>query len=280
MPRPPYGWPVKPFAKAHPVRGSFNDPRISGSSRAFHFGIDVAVPDGTPVFAVAPGKVHLEGARSIGVLGPGNRSFGYWHVVPVVAHHEQVGLHALLGHVAAGWGHVHFAERVEGKYVDPLRPGALTPWSDPTSPGIAEIVLYRAGTQQKIPPAAVSGTCDVVCEAFDMPPLPVPAPWNDLPVTPGWIRWRVLRGATVLRPWERPVDFTKTLLPKERFAEIYAPGTRQNRAGAPGRYRFFLAHAWSSLSLADGPCRIQVEARDERENSATASLHITVANEV
>ena len=87
----PYGWPVKPFAKAHPVRGSFNDPRISGSSRAFHFGIDVSAPDGTPVYAVAPGKVHLEGALAIGVLGPDGRSFGYWHVVPAVAHHQQVG---------------------------------------------------------------------------------------------------------------------------------------------------------------------------------------------
>jgi hypothetical protein len=280
MPRPPYGWPVTPFDKAHPVRGSFNDPRISGSSRAFHFGIDVSAPDGTPVYAVAPGKVHLEGKEAIGVLGSGNRSFGYWHVVPAVVHHQQVALHALLGHVAVGWAHVHLAERIDGEYVDPLRPGALTPWSDPTSPRIAEIVLYRAGTQQKLAAAAISGSCDLVCEAFDVPPLPVPAPWNDLPVTPGKIRWRIMRKTTVLRPWETPIDFTKTLIPKERFAEIYAPGTKQNHPGTPGRYRFFLAHAWSSRDVTDGPCRVEVEARDEWGNSATATLHLTVANEV
>src|SRR5580765_2425787 len=51
--RPAYNWPVKPFGRQHPVRGFLNDPRIGGhGSRAFHFGIDVAAADGTPVYAV------------------------------------------------------------------------------------------------------------------------------------------------------------------------------------------------------------------------------------
>ena len=40
-----YSGPLKPFDQAHPVRGYFNDPRISGKSRAFHFGIDIAAPN-------------------------------------------------------------------------------------------------------------------------------------------------------------------------------------------------------------------------------------------
>jgi hypothetical protein len=43
---------LEPFDRAHPVRGYFNDPRISGKSRAFHFGIDIAAANGTPVYAV------------------------------------------------------------------------------------------------------------------------------------------------------------------------------------------------------------------------------------
>ncbi|MGZ6266594.1 MAG: hypothetical protein ACXWN4_06790, partial [Candidatus Limnocylindrales bacterium] len=44
-----YDWPVKPFDRQHPVRAFLNDPRIGKhGSRAFHFGIDVAAPDGTP----------------------------------------------------------------------------------------------------------------------------------------------------------------------------------------------------------------------------------------
>jgi len=55
-----YPWPLKPFDRSHPVRGYFNDPRISGTSRAFHFGIDISAPNGTPVYAVRRGVVHLE----------------------------------------------------------------------------------------------------------------------------------------------------------------------------------------------------------------------------
>ena len=62
-----YSWPLKPFDQAHPVRGYFNDPRISGKSRAFHFGIDIAAPNGTPVYAVRAGVVHLEGQRSLSI---------------------------------------------------------------------------------------------------------------------------------------------------------------------------------------------------------------------
>ncbi len=93
------------------MRAYLNDPRISGSSRAFHFGIDVSAPDGTAVYAVEAGTVHLEGGRSLSVLTAGGRDFGYWHVVPAVAHLERVAQHQLLGHVEAPWAHVHFAER-------------------------------------------------------------------------------------------------------------------------------------------------------------------------
>ena len=55
-----YPWPLKPFDRPHPVRGYFNDPRISGKSRAFHFGVDVAAKDGTAVYAVTGGKAHVE----------------------------------------------------------------------------------------------------------------------------------------------------------------------------------------------------------------------------
>ena len=35
--------------------------------------------------------------------------------------------HQLLGYVAKGWEHVHFAERRGGVYVNPLRDGGLGP---------------------------------------------------------------------------------------------------------------------------------------------------------
>jgi hypothetical protein len=272
-----YSWPLKPFDRAHPVRGYFNDPRISGKSRAFHFGIDISAPNGTPVLAVRGGVVHLEGKRSLSV-SDGDLDFGYWHVIPAVRHHERVAKHQLLGHVEAPWLHLHFAEHRTGVYRDPLRPGALVPWRDKTAPVVTRVVLSRPG--RVLSPDAISGAVDVIAEAHQMPPLAVPPPWHTLPVTPARVRWRVRRGGRTVRAWHTPIDFSKRLLPQDAFTRVYAPGTRQNRAGEPGLYRFFLAHRWSTSLLSDGRYQLEVEASDLYGNRGSRRLEFSVANDV
>src|SRR5438034_8776441 len=55
-----YGWPVRPFDRQHPVRGSFGDPRtvftappttagvLRGAGQfSFHEGVDISAPNGT-----------------------------------------------------------------------------------------------------------------------------------------------------------------------------------------------------------------------------------------
>jgi hypothetical protein len=259
------------------VRAYFNDPRISGQSKAFHFGIDISAPNGTAVHAVEAGTVHLEDARAISVAA-GDNEFGYWHVVPAVQHHQEVARHELLGHIDAPWLHVHFAERRAGTDRNPLRAGALTPWQDGTRPKVTRVTFSRNGTE--LSPDAVHGGVDVIAEAHDTPPLAVPAPWNDLPVTPARLRWRVLRDAEVVRAWHTPVDFRATLLPQSAFRRIYAPGTRQNHADEPGVYRFYLAHSWSTTLLPDGSYKLQVQAVDLAGNRGTRTQSFTVANNV
>jgi hypothetical protein len=274
---PTYGWPVKPFHRPHPVRGYFNDPRISGSSRTFHFGVDICAADGTPVYAVEGGTAHRS-ASSIAVVASGGRTFGYWHVVPAVRHRQTVRPRQLLGHVEAPWAHVHFAESFRKRYRNPLRPGALGPWIDPTSPRIAGVHFVRAGTQRELSPLQVDGLVDVIVEAFDRPPLPVPPPWNDVPVTPAVLRWRVLKANRVVRPWQAPVDHRRGLIPRELFGAVFAPGTQQNRPNKPGRYRFYMARRWNTRRLANGLYRAQVAASDARGNRAQVTLPFTVRN--
>jgi hypothetical protein len=108
----------------------------------------------------------------------------------------------------------------------------------------------------------------------------VPAPWDGLPVTPARIRWRVLRNGRVVRRWHTPVDFTKGLLPQDRYHAVYAPGTRQNRAGKPGLYRFYLAHTWSTQLLPDGAYRLEVEASDLAGNRGAKGIAFRVVNEL
>ena len=272
-----YSWPLEPFEQAHPVRGYFNDPRIAGTSRSFHFGIDIAAANGTPVHAVRQGIAHIEGGRSLSV-GDGDLAFGYWHVIPAVHNGQFVAKHEVVGHVEAPWLHLHFAEHRAGVYRDPLRPGALTPWRDTTAPRVTKIVLSRNG--RVLDPAAVSGAVDVIAEAHQMPPLAVPQPWRGLPVTPARLRWRVRRGAKTVRAWHTPIDFAGGLLPQERFRWIYAPGTRQNRAGKPGLFRFYLAHTWSTKLLPDGPYHLEVEASDLYGNKGGLQLAFTLANDL
>ena len=68
------------------------------------------------------------------------------------------------------------------------------------------------------------------------------------------------------------------MIPKERFAAVYAPGTRQNHAGEAGLYRFYLAHTWSTGLLADGPYEIEAEASDLAGNAASLRVPVVLVN--
>jgi murein DD-endopeptidase MepM/ murein hydrolase activator NlpD len=259
---PAYGWPVKPFNRQHPVRAFLDDPRIGHEGgTAFHFGIDVAAPDGTPVYAVEGGILYLS-RGSLSVASGPHHEFGYWHVRAAAGlrQHQIVHKHQRLGTIATGWGHVHFAERLHDEYVNPLRPGALGPYTDPVPPTVADIRVAPHGTSFQL-----------VAHAYDTTWPPVPGPWTNEPVTPALLRWRIGSDGA----WHVTADFRERMLDRNLFASVYAPETRQNHQGRPGAYAFFLSHAWKP---ADGSYDIEVEAADTRGNRAVGSIRITVVD--
>ncbi len=270
-----YGWPVKPFDRPHPVRGYFDDPRVDYApiehSRAFHFGIDISAPDGTPVYAVAAGTAYLR-HFSVAVGVPEGREFGYWHVIPAVKEGARIRLHQLIGWVLPGAGHVHLAESRDGVYLNPLRRGGIAPYFDNTRPKIVSIEI-AAGTVP-VNPADVSGVVNLITEAYDTPPLPPPPPWSHSRVTPALIRWRLI-GVT---RWKTAVDFRNYLLPEWLYPTVYAPGTWQNREDRPGRYRFYLISGLDTRLLRNRHYRLEVRASDTRGNAATAVLPVTIDN--
>src|SRR5712691_4434527 len=129
---PSYGWPVQPFHQQHPVRAFFGDPRIAGTPKpgrgSFHFGVDVSAPDGTAVYATISGQIVVEPERpeTVAIRADDRRTvFAYWHVVPSVRNGQRaVAYETVVGHIARGWSHVHFAESHDGRYLNPRRPGA------------------------------------------------------------------------------------------------------------------------------------------------------------
>jgi Peptidase family M23 len=248
--RSTYDWPVKPFDRQHPIRGFVDDPRIGKhGGKAFHFGIDIAVPDGTPVYAVEAGIVYLDSPRAVAVVSPDrSHSFGYWHIVPVVHTHQLVQRHALLGYVARLWGHVHFAERRNGIYLNPLRDGGIGPYTDTTVPTVNRVWVENGA---------------LVADVADTPSPRVPGPWTNEPVTPALLRWRIGSSA-----WHTAADFRSTMLDAFRFLEIYAPETRQNHEGVPGRLCIYLTH---HLAVSVGTT-IEIEAADTAGNRVVVSV--------
>jgi hypothetical protein len=293
---PAYPWPVKPFDTQHPVRGFLCDPRIVAGGRTFHFGIDIAAPGGTPVYAVAPGKVSYGSPADVAqnggivVVEAAGRNFGYWHVAPVVQPGSHVALHGLLGHIAVqpeDWGHVHFAESTHGAngitYWNALRSGAITPFSDFGPPVIDAIVT-------SLPANGLRGLVDLSVKAHDNTPIAVTQPdppgWEGMPVTPSKIRWRLTRAAQPIVPWQIATDHGASFHPNVQgnpatdvnFASVYAPDTTQNNPDRPGLFHFWLKRSFDTSHYPDGDYQLEVEASDTRGNRRNSTLAVTVAN--
>ena len=185
-----------------------------------------------------------------------------------------VAYQTIVGYVEAPWGHVHFSEMRDGRYVNPLRPGALGPFADNTRPVLRNLRLETAG--RALAGRALTGVVDLVVEATDTTPLAVPAPWNDKPVTPALLRWRLVRNGQAMQAWSTAVDVRATIPSNDRYNAVYATWTRQNKAAHRGRYRFYLAHGFDAGKLSAGSYAIEVEATDTRGNRTLSRFPVTV----
>jgi poly(3-hydroxybutyrate) depolymerase len=292
---PAYGWPLKPFDAQHPIRGDFGDPRtvffLSNPAApspqgqfSFHDGIDIIGKPGEPVHPVVSGQVAAARRDRIYVR-QGPSLFAYWHLKRAV----HVGQHVtarqtVLGYIRPRWRHVHFAESLYGRDINPLL--HLRPYTDSTPPTISGLRFTDLrGTT--LDPLRLAGRVRVIAGAYDLPSPPVAGAWRNMPVVPALLRWRLTTAAgRTIVPEATAADFRATIPQGGRtFWRTYAPGTFQNfptvglhhSYSTPGNYLFDLTRpALDTSNLPAGRYRITVDAADICSNHSSLTELIAV----
>jgi hypothetical protein len=298
-----YSWPFKPFDRQHPIRGFFGDPRtvyengvLAGGFDgpgffSFHQGIDIAAPNGTPVYPVMSGTAHYLGASvlnvNVGQVDGNDVTFQYFHITPIVGEGEHViAKETVLGYVEPPYGHVHLTE-IDGSHaVNPLQKGHLAPYADHTRPTIRVTTFSNsAGAIQT--PLGLCGRVQIAVDAYDRPPMAVPGAFNGLPVSPALVEWTVRRlNGKIAIPLRIAADFRTALPPNSKFFDTYAKGTYENspRFGTqqytsmPGRYLFLLAPNFDTTTLPNGVYSLTVRVADIRNNTTTQTQRFSVLN--
>jgi murein DD-endopeptidase MepM/ murein hydrolase activator NlpD len=298
-----YGWPVKPFDRQHPVRGSFGDPRsifrgnptlrglmTSRCACSYHQGIDISAPDGTAVYPVRSGVVRIVTPDWVQVDSGSDSAFQYWHIRSSVHVGDHVEARStVLGEILRASGHVHLTELQDGRPTNPLAPGHIGPYSDSTVPRVDAITFRARDTGPEVLPEYLHGRVEIVAQASDTHAIPVPEKWNGLPVTPAKLTFRIAafpQGQVVI-PETTAMDVSRALPSTSDMWHSYARGSHMNMVQMgvhrywyqPGVYLFKLTPApFDTQRLKDGVYQLTVTAWDTAGNHSSASQIINVHN--
>jgi len=294
-----YPWPLKPFNQQHPIRANFGDPRtrflntmltdgLQGPGTfLFHNGIDIAAPEGTPVYPVISGKVRYIDDSAISVKTKGRGVFQYFHLLVSVRNGQHViAGKTVLGTVLRAYGHVHLSEIRGGRVWNPLARGGIAPYRDHTVPQVRAINVRPAGSLLPFDPATVCGTVSLVAAADDAAPLAVPGVFAGFPLSPALITWSLARVGGFTYVNDVPAADFRTTIPASRyFWSVYARGSYQNAPRfsnrqyfMPGRFLYNLASFVDTRSYPNGLYEIAVRVADMRGNSSEAALQFKIEN--
>jgi murein DD-endopeptidase MepM/ murein hydrolase activator NlpD len=281
-----YPWPIKPFHQQHPIRANFGDPRtrfwntmltdgLQGPGLfQFHNGIDIAAPEGTPVYPVVSGKASFIDGAAVMVRSPGHK-FQYFHIHPAIRNGQHVlAQRTVLGYVIHAANHVHLTE-IRGRRVwNPLARGGIAPYVDHTTPQVDTIFARPVTSLVPIESNTLCGLVSLVAAAHDTPPLAVPGTFAGYPVSPADVTWSLtlLDGLTYI-PTTSAADFRTTLPLVRNFWNTYARGSYQNaprfsnqQFQMPGRFLYNLASTFDTRSYPNGTYEVRVHVSDMRGN--------------
>ena len=293
-----YPWPIKPFHQQHPIRANFGDPRtrfwntmltdgLQGPGLfQFHNGIDIAAPEGTPVYPISSGTARLIDGAAVVVRSPGHK-FQYFHIIPTVHNGQHVvAQRTVLGHVMHAANHVHLTE-IRGRRVwNPLARGGISPYVDRTTPQVDTIFARPVASLLPLETETLCGIVSLVAAAHDTPPLRVPGTFAGFPVSPALLTWSLARvEGLVYVPTVPAADFRTTLPVVRNFWHVYARGSYQNsprfsnqQFQMPGQFLYNLADTFDTRSYPNGTYEIRVHASDMRGNWSDGVRDLRIEN--
>jgi hypothetical protein len=293
-----YPWPIKPFHQQHPIRANFGDPRtrfwntmltdgLQGPGLfQFHNGIDIAAPEGTPVYPILSGTAKLIDGAAVLVRSPGHK-FQYFHITPTVHNGQHVvAQRTVLGHIIHAADHVHLTE-IRGRRVwNPLARGGIAPYADHTVPQIDGIEARPVNSLLPLELPTLCGTVALVAAAHDTPPLRVPGTFAGFPVSPALVTWSLTRlDGLVYVPTIPAADFRTTLPVVRNFWNVYARGSYQNsprfsnqQFQMPGRFIYNLASTFATRSYPNGTYEVRAHVSDMRGNWSDGVQQFRIEN--
>jgi hypothetical protein len=295
-----YHYPVKPFARQHPIRGYYGDPRTpTGKHTAFapgargpfnfHKGVDIVAADGSPVYPVVSGVVVAVNPDNVVISTNDDRWFQYYHIWPSVQSRQYVVAYkTVLGHVQAPHRHVHLTEGDGISSHNPLDPGHLEPYQDKTIP-VVDGVHFSDDHGRRADALDLRSIVHIAADVHDMPALPLVGTWPGLGITAAVVAWKIQApNGSVVIPSRSVADFRQAKPRDEDFWNTFALGTHQNKFGSKklqqvtlvGRYSYDLTPSGlDTRSLPDGAYILTVRATDTCGNNGSLSAKIKIANE-
>jgi hypothetical protein len=155
-----YQWPVKPQDSQHVINATLGEWRDGH----FHAGVDINEALDS-IYCPATSIVDSTELKNnwIGI-------FRYWHANLLQFNHgDTVPPNIVIGYIFGS--HLHFRESSTRlsphDALNPLLPGALSPYVDYTNPHIDSIKFYRQGSSAQLNADSLSGKVDILSVAGD-----------------------------------------------------------------------------------------------------------------
>jgi hypothetical protein len=306
-----HGWPVAPFTSTHIITGTFCEFRNTLTADHFHNGIDIPMPDGTPVYSVYTGVITSIGTTAssgdnafvrvrYSVSGL-TKSDAYVHIAPNprLQTGDTVFAHTtVIGNILPGLGHVHFTQGLSGSEINAIRPnGGMTPYIDNYPPEIVSVGFFVDGTETQFPGGRVSGAVDIRVHIKETSAANPSGLYSSTTNNGTYIAgYRVLSADGLTVVYEPPsggVRFRFDRKPVDGDVHnVFAAGsdlsthiytiTNGGGADAVNSTRRVGNGSWDTGALSPGPYRVVIWAEDTRglRDSSVADLTVQMSDAV